>query len=816
MFAEVILPLPVGAMFSYRIPDEMLGHVAPGYRVVVPFGRKKYYTAVVVSVTPVATQGLDIKDITMVLDDTPILRHPQTKLWQWVADYYLCPVGDVYKAAVPAGLKLESETYVELNPDYERDEDTALSEQDLAVISMLDHAKSAMRVNDIERTSPVPLSGRHITGMLERGIVIISEKLVERYRPRYERYVRPSFTTPVGRREAFGAVKGAPRQEQMLMTLLMLTQGGGEVTVNTLLERSGCSRAILNAIVDKGVAVTERRVVNRFGCTDDVTSALPTLTEAQDKALSAIHHSWLDHNVTLLHGVTSSGKTEVYMHLIDDVLKRGKNVLLLVPEIALTTQLTRRMQRVFGRQVVIYHSKFSDNERVDIWRKLLAGGAPSLIIGVRTSVFLPFESLGLVIVDEEHDPSYKQNEPSPRFNGRDVAVVLAQMHGAKVLLGSATPSVETYYKALQGKFGLVTLGERYGNAQLPQIEIVNTDNARREGRMTGTFAMDTVDAVRECVARGKQAIIFRNRRGFAPMARCRECAHIPKCDNCDVSLTYHKFMNRLVCHYCGSTYPMPTLCPQCNLPGIEIVGYGTERIEDEASRLFGKARLSRMDLDTTRNKGAYADIIDDFSNHRSDILIGTQMVSKGLDFKDVECVAVLGADGMINQPDFRAAERSFNMLEQVAGRAGRADTDNPARVLIQTSTPDNPVIRHLLSHDYMAHYEEEIAQRRMYNYPPFSRVIYLYLRHRDLHKLIALSRTYAEELRKRLGNRVYGPEEPAVARVNLLYIRKIMLKIETTASISAVKQVLHEVFAHVAAIDSNLRPGTLYYDVDPV
>lgn len=818
MYAEVILPLPVGATFSYRIPDDLLGLIVPGLRVIVPFGRKKYYTGIVVAVTPRANENFDIKDISLVVDDKPVLKHPQIKLWQWVADYYLCPLGDVYRAAVPAGLKIESETFVELNPDYDRAECESLSATDSAVIALLDHSKGAMRVSGIKRDAPADVSDRNINSLLDRGILIISEKLVERYRPRYESYVRHTVNTPVRRQEAFAAVKGAPRQEKLLMTLLMLSQTAADITVPALLERSGCSRAILNALVDKDIAYIEKRCINRFAAAGTLRSELPVLTEAQSAALNSIHKSWLTNTVTLLHGVTSSGKTEVYMHLIDDVLSRGRQVLYLVPEIALTTQLTRRLQQVFGDRVIIYHSKFSDNERVDIWRKLLDSPGPCVVVGVRSSVFLPFDSLGLVIVDEEHDQSYKQGEPSPRYNGRDVAVVLAGMHGAKVLLGSATPSIETYYKASNGKFGLVTLAERYGDAMLPEVSIIDLNRARRAGQLNGTFATETVDAVRDSIEAGRQAIIFKNRRGYAPMARCTQCAYIPKCDNCDVSLTYHKRLDRLVCHYCGSTYPMPHVCPQCKEPGIEIVGYGTERIEDEIVKLFPKARVARMDLDTTRNKGAYADIIDNFSAHKSDILVGTQMVSKGLDFSDVDCVAVMSADGVISQPDFRSGERTFNMLEQVAGRAGRApsDSDRAARVLVQTGNPSHPVIRHLLSHDYAAHYADELEGRRAYNYPPFSRIIYIYLKHKDVHKLNDLAREYADELRKRLGNRVFGPEEPAVGRVNMLYIRKIMLKIETTASITRVRQVLHEVFTHIAATNANLRPGTLHYDVDPM
>lgn len=818
MFAEVILPLPLGTTFSYIIPDDMLPHIAAGQRVIVPFGKKKYYTGIVLSILSNAPHGVDVKEIALLLDAKPVVRHPQTRIWQWIADYYLCPVGDVYKAAVPAGLKIESDTFVELNPDYDMDESNPLSDAEASVIALLSHNKD-VRVTDIEREIKSANVARLVEKMLDRGLIIISEQLVEKYRARVESYVEPAFSTPIERKTAFDAVSGARKQEQMLMSLLVLCQSSTQVTVAQLLEKSGCSRAILKALCDKGVARIVKQKINRFSFNSTATKPLPVLTEAQLKALRQVNESFSDRLVTLLHGVTSSGKTEIYMHLIAQTLERRLGVLLLVPEIALTTQLTGRLQECFGSKVLIYHSKFSDNERVDLWRYMLDHtGDPYIVLGTRTSLFMPFDKLGLVIVDEEHDTSYKQFDPSPRYNARDVAVVLASNHGAKVLMGTATPSIETYYKALTGKFGLVRLTERYGNAQLPEIKVIDTSQARKKKQMSGTFATETIEHLRNTIADGHQAIVFRNKRGYAPQARCSACAHIPKCDNCDVALTYHKFLNRLVCHYCGATYPMPSICPQCHEPGIEIIGYGTERVEDEVKELFEKARITRMDLDTTRNKNSYLELIDEFSEHKTNMLIGTQMVAKGLDFKDVRCVAVLSADGVINLPDFRSGERAFNMLEQVAGRAGRVESADgkPGTVLIQTMTPDHPVIGHLVNHDYEAHFQSEIEDRQRYMYPPFSRIIYIYLRHKDPRKLDALAKLYADSLRARLGNRVFGPEEPAVARVNLMYIRKIMLKIEPTASITRVREVLEEIKSYVAARDTSLRPGTMYYDVDPV
>lgn len=815
-YAEIILPLPLNATFTYVVPESMAQSVDIGYRVIVPFGNKKYYTGIVVAFTAAPPANFETKEISLVLDNKPVIRHPQVKLWQWISEYYLCPIGDVYRAAIPAGLKIESETFIEQNPDYELDESNGMSAEEAIVLSQLEH-NGAMRVSEIEKATRLPHVSRLITTMLDRGSVIISEKLVERYKPRHESFVRLAFDATAGLKDAFAAVKGASRQEMMLTTLLMLTKNSADVTVASLLERSGCSRAILTALRDKGLVTIERREVNRFMLADTPSEKLPVLTDAQSEALRGIYNVWDEKPVALLHGVTSSGKTEIYATLIAEVLRQGRQALYLVPEIALTTQLTHRLQDIFGDRIIIYHSKFSDNERVDIWRKLLDSSAPCVVLGARSAVFLPFSHLGLVIVDEEHDPSYKQQEPSPRYNGRDVAIVLAAMHGAKTLLGSATPLVETYYKAETGKFGLVTLTQRYSDLPLPPVEVVDMIKSRKQGDVRGSFAGRTAAAIRDTVAAGRQAIVFHNRRGFAPMARCGACGHIPKCECCDVSLTYHKRLNRLVCHYCGATYPLPSLCPNCHEPKIDIIGYGTERVEDEVKQLFPDARIARMDLDTTRNKSSYADIIDDFSAHKNDILVGTQMVSKGLDFGGVDTVAALNADSIINFPDFRASERAFNMLEQVAGRAGRHTKDNNrASVIVQTSQPDNQVIVNLVNHDYMSHYRGELQDRRKFNYPPFTRIIYLYIRHKDSRILDKLAADFAAQLRTRLGNRVFGPEEPPVGRVQLYYIRKIMLKIEVEASVSAVKRALNDVFVAMAESSRDLRAARIHYDVDPM
>lgn len=819
-YAEVILPLPLFSTFTYSIADGDVSAVKVGSRVIVPFGRKKFYTGIVSALTPIAPQGYEVKEIMQVLDSEPIVRHPQLRLWEWIAEYYLCAIGDVYKAGIPAGLKIESETFVELASDYEFADDDPMSERETMIYQLLDH-EGKLTAADIEKKSGLKRVEATLSEMLGRGIISVSEKLVERYRSRKETYVRVGFDATDAElfRRAFDSVKGARKQETLLLTLVQLTgamrqgQLPLEVTREALLERSGCSKPILKILEQKGLVSIYTKEINRLKYNGESGLHLPDLSESQQAALTGIHHSFMDHDITLLHGVTSSGKTEIYIHLIDYVLRQGQQILFLVPEIALTTQLTLRLQKVFGEKVVIYHSKFSDNERVDIWKELLRTSSPKVVLGARSAVFLPFRKLGLVIVDEEHESSYKQFDPAPRYNARDVATVLASMHGAKTLLGSATPSVDTYYKATSGRYGLVELTERYGGVELPEIKVIDMTLERQRRTISGTFAQQTVDLAHDALAKGEQVILFHNRRGYAPVARCRQCAYIPKCEQCDVSLTYHRRINRLVCHYCGNTYELPPICPSCKEPAIEVVGYGTERVEDEVAATFPDARILRMDLDTTRNKDSYENIIADFSAHKSDILVGTQMVTKGLDFGGVSLVGILNADTLINFPDFRSTERAFNMMMQVAGRAGRRS--GRGTVAVQTYQPDHPVIQRLVEHDYLGFYKMEIEDRRRYTYPPFSRMIYIYLKHRDERTVDMVAETYGYRLRELFGNRVYGPDEPAISRIQALYIRKLMLKIENGASMKKVKEILRTLFEHMHQLPE-MKGVMIYYDVDPM
>lgn len=821
LYAEVIIPRPLDTTFTYRVPDGLAADIRNGSRVIVPFGPRRYYTGVVDSLSPVGPVNTDyaMKDVVMVVDPRPIVRHPQVKFWRWLAGYYLCSLGEVYAAALPAGLKIESETQIELNREAVADDVFDLDRRESTLIELLASKGGVMSPREISSvdgfSNPEPVIAR----LLGKQLVVIKEKLVERFKARKESYVALVVNDGESPDDLFARVKGAKAQERALMALISL---GGmkpdgsqarEVTRKALEERAAVTGPIIKELQKKGLVRLYDKEISRFTYNGPTVSTLPELSDAQKRAYEEIDKAFIDHQVTLLHGVTSSGKTEIYITLIDRILRRGDRALFLVPEIALTTQLTRRLQRVFGDKVVIYHSKFSDAERVEVWLRLLNSDDPCVVIGARSAVFLPFGNLGLVIVDEEHDPSYKQADPAPRYNGRDAAIVLATMHGAKVLLGSATPSVETYYKAVSGKYGLVTLTERFSGATLPEVEIVDLNRERQAGRMTGAFADRTLAEARKNLNEGRQVIFFLNRRGYSPVARCKMCGFVPKCDFCDVSLTYHRRPEELVCHYCGTVYPMMKVCPSCHEPTLEVVGYGTERVEDEITASFPDRRIIRMDLDTTRNKNAYADLVADFSAHKADILVGTQMVTKGLDFGDVGLVIVSGADRLAAYPDFHSTERAFNLISQVSGRAGRR-RDTQGRVLIETRNPDNPVFALAAAHDYLSFYKTEVDERRAFNYPPFTRIIDIYIKHKDSAEATRLANIYAARLRELFGNRVSGPQEPMVARVKLMYIRKIMLKIEVEASMTKVKEILRNLYIETAS--SPLTRGLrLYYDVDP-
>ncbi len=818
-YADLILPLPINRYFTYRIPQEMDSSIHVGSRVIVPFGKKKYYTAIVVSLHPVAPTEYEVKDIYCVLDSKPVLRHPQLRFWEWIASYYMCSVGEVYKAAVPSGLKLESETSVSVNEEYEEDVDNRLNEKELAILSAFGEKSKAL-VADLEKQSRVKGFMNAVKSLLEKQAIIISEEIKSAYKPKLESYVR----ILIGKdeqdrlRELFDELNRSKKQLSLLMKYLELSsffKPGAltEVSKKELLTQAAVTPAVLTSLVDKEVMEIYSKEISRLDRVERHTVPMYELNEFQSKAYGEIKHQFAEKDAVLLHGVTSSGKTEVYIHLIKDVIESGRQVLFMVPEIALTTQLTERLQRVFGDSLAIYHSKFSDNERVEIWNRLLNDDKIKIILGVRSSVFLPFRHLGLIIVDEEHETTYKQQDPAPRYNGKNAAIVLASYHGAKTLLGSATPSVETYYNALNNKYGLVELMTRHASIEMPQITAVDIKELKKKKMMFSHFSPLLAQKINKSISSGQQAILFQNRRGFAPMIECSLCAWVPKCVNCDVSLTYHKGRRELTCHYCGYSIGIPNICPACGNNTLNTKGFGTEKIEEEIQKVFPESKVSRMDFDTTRTKKAYENIISAFQNKKSNILVGTQMISKGLDFDNVNVVGILSADSMMNYPDFRSHEKAFQMMAQVAGRAGRKNSRG--EVILQTSEPNHPLIRQVIHNDYVGMYMAQLREREMFRYPPFYRLIYIYMKHRDNSMLEELSIIYANRLKAMFGDRVLGPDNPPVARVQSLYIRKIVMKIELSASVAKAKELLLKSREDMMA-DERFKSLLFYYDVDPL
>ena len=818
-YIDVLLPLPLANWYTYSLPESLEGQVQTGSRVIVPFGKKKFYTALVANVHYCPPEGFEIKEVTEVLDTRPVLLPQQFRLWKWMASYYLCTMGDVYKAALPSGMKLESETIVTANPDYEAT--TPLAPREQQVLDLLTQdpeqciTQLEKRLNVTRNILPV------INNLLAKGAISVKEELKRNYKPKTEIRVKlsPDCQTEERLHQLFDELGRAPKRLALLMKYLELSgfftdkASLREVSKKELLTRADATPTIFNGLVEKGIFETYLYEVGRLDREQTRTVAINPLNPAQQAAYDAILSHFREKNVCLLHGVTSSGKTEIYIHLIRQAIENGQQVLYLLPEIALTTQITERLKRVFGGRIGIYHSKFPDAERVEIWQKQLRPeGHYDIILGVRSSVFLPFHNLGLIIVDEEHETTYKQQDPAPRYHARDTAIMLASIYGAKVLLGTATPSIDSYHNALAGKYGLVTLNERYKDIRLPEIRIVDIKELARKKMMNGPFSPELLAAVRQALERHEQVILFQNRRGFAPMIECKVCGWVPKCKNCDVSLTYHKGLNQLTCHYCGYTYAVPRSCPACG--SVELVnrGFGTEKIEDNIREIFPDAKVARMDLDTTRSRSAYERIIADFEAGKTHILIGTQMVSKGLDFDHVSVVGILNADNMLNYPDFRAHERAFQLMAQVAGRAGRRD--KRGLVILQTKSPDLPVIHQVVTNDYKQMYEDQTAERKLFHYPPFCRFIYVYLKHRKEDVVTQAADTLAAWLRTAFGDKVLGPDKPPVGRIQMLFIKKIVIKLDLNMSGTKVRDYLLSVQRQLIE-DERFRSLVVYYDVDP-
>ncbi|WP_455585108.1 replication restart helicase PriA [Bacteroides sp.] len=815
-YVDVILPLPLLRSFTYSVPDEGAEGIQPGCRVVVPFGRKKFYTAIVCNVHYYAPTEYEVKEISTILDTAPILLPVQFKFWEWLANYYLCTQGDVYKAALPSGLKLESETIVEYNPDFEAEE--RLPEREQLILDLLSKEPEQC-ITKLEKESGIKNILTVIKALLDKEALFVKEELRRTYKPKTEARVRLAGVADERRLHIlFDILSRAPKQLALLMKYVELSGVLGkmsvkEVSKKELLQRAGVSPSILNGLVEKNIFEVYYHEIGRLNIQSDETVPLNPLNEYQQCAYNEITGIFHEKSVCLLHGVTSSGKTEVYIHLIEEAIRQGKQVLYLLPEIALTAQITERLKRVFGTRLGIYHSKFPDAERVEIWQKQLGDNGYDIILGVRSSVFLPFRNLGLVIVDEEHENTYKQQDPAPRYHARNAAIVLASMYGAKVLLGTATPSVETWHNAATGKYGLVELKERYKEIQLPEIIPVDIKELHRKKRMIGQFSPLLIQYIREALDQKEQVILFQNRRGFAPMIECRTCGWVPKCKNCDVSLTYHKGINQLTCHYCGYTYQLPRSCPACE--GVELVnrGFGTEKIEDDIKIAFPEALVARMDLDTTRTRSAYEKIIADFEQGKTDILIGTQMVSKGLDFDHVSVVGILNADTMLNYPDFRSYERAFQLMAQVAGRAGRKN--KRGRVILQTKSIDHPIIAQVMANDYEQMVAGQLAERQMFHYPPYYRLVYVYLKNRNETILEQMAEVMAGKLRAVFGTRVLGPDKPPVGRIQTLFIKKIVVKIEYNASMGRARELLLQVQREMVE-DERFKSLIVYYDVDPM
>lgn len=814
-YADVILPLPLENSYTYSIPAHLEAEVTPGCRVIVHFGKKRYYTAIVLEVhsrNPKAE--FETKEIYALLDASPILREPQLRLWQWIASYYICKLGDVYKAALPSGLKLESETAVTILADFEAD--TPLRPGEQAVLDAFgDNPK--LTVSEIEKKTGLRNVVPLVTSLMQCGAVEVCEEMKRGFVPKTETYVRlaQEYTKEERLGEMFADLKRAKKQEHLLMCFLEKSGATSrEVSKKELLEGSGCDAAVLRSVLKRGILECYEKEVERLSVPSCPRQPLNSLSAPQEKALGEIREAFSGKDVCLLHGVTSSGKTEIYVRLIDETLRAGRQVLYMLPEIAITTQITQRLAKLFPDKLLVYHSKFSDNERVEVWNHLLHNEGPVVVLGVRSSVFLPFHHLGLVIVDEEHESSYKQQDPAPRYHARNVAIVLAGMHGAKTILGSATPSIDSYFNATRGKYGLVELATRYGNCLMPEIIITNIKELRRKKIMKDTlFSPLLVEKMRDALALGKQVILFQNRRGFAPMMECRSCGWVPRCVNCDVSLTYHKHQGLLVCHYCGHTIPLPQQCPACHSTELRMMGFGTEKVEEEVQRLFPSAKMERMDLDTARTRKAYERIISDFASGKTQILIGTQMLSKGLDFGNVSVVGILNADGLMNYPDFRAHERAFQLMVQVSGRAGRRD--KRGTVILQTSQPEHPLIRMVQHSAYKEMARMQMEERSMFRYPPYHRLIVLVLRSRSEEALREMSMAYAEKLRARLGEEhVLGPVAPPITRIQTLLIREIVLKIDISTPTAPIREILEAIHSEMQRLPS-FKQLMVHYDVDP-
>lgn len=789
-FVEVILPLALDKTFTYQISETEFHFIKPGMRIAVPFGKSKIYTALAVEVHQNKPLLYEAKEIHEIIDEKPIVNHYQIKHWFWIADYYMCSIGEVYKSAIPSALLLESETIILKNRETEVLK-SELSDDEFLVYEALEKQNS-LKVQDIiailNKKTILPI----LQKLLAKGVIYLQEEVKENYKPKLIRFVRlhQQYDNENGLKELLETLKNAHKQREVVLKYFQLKASTKKpISVKQLSETAEASNSIIKALIDKEVFEEYFLQTDRTDFLAENLQKEIILSHAQNKALEEIKQSFETKNTTLLFGVTSSGKTEVYIELIKEYLQKGRQVLYLLPEIALTTQLVSRLRKHFGNEVAVYHSKYNQNERIEVWNQVLNQSEKAkVVIGARSALFLPFQDLGLILVDEEHEQTFKQHDPAPRYHARDTAIVLGEMHKAKILLGSATPSIETYFNTENQKFGLVELTERYQKTELPKIEIVDLKDKHFRKKMTGHFSDTLLEEITNVLENGEQVILFQNRRGFAPILECLTCGHIPQCPNCDVSLTYHKQKSQIRCHYCGYAIAKPMHCHACQSVELTTKGFGTEQIQLELEELFSDKKIIRMDRDTTGGKFGYEKIIDSFKTRESDILVGTQMLAKGLDFDNVGLVGILNADNMLYHPDFRAFERSFQLMTQVSGRAGRSEKQG--KVIIQTYNPTHPIIQKVIKNDYLSMYKQELTERQTFEYPPYFRLIKLTLKHRDFEKLRDGSMWLYQSLKNTLGLPVLGPEEPPVSRIRNEYIRTILVKIPINKNLKTVKSVI--------------------------
>jgi len=815
-FINVILPIPIEKLFTYKVTGEEAKALKPGMRVAVPFGKSKIYTALVFEIHNTAPTVYEAKEIDQILDDQPIVTNIQLKFWHWLAQYYMCSIGEVFRSAVPSALLLESETLI-LRNDRANIEENDLLDDEFMVFEALQH-QSILRVQEIsdilDKKNIIPVLNR----LLKKNIIFLKEEMYEQYKPKLVRYVQlgKNYRSEENLEALLNGLTRAPKQSQVVLSLFQLQAVTKKpVKVNELEKASNSSSSIIKTLIDKGILeeqfVQTDRVVYEG---DDENEALKSLNDYQKVALKDIKNSFQDNKVVLLHGVTSSGKTEVYVKLIEEFLSQGKQALYLLPEIALTTQLISRLQAYFGEKVAVYHSKYNVQERVEVWNNVLENKpVAQIVIGARSALFLPFKDLGLVIVDEEHESSFKQYDPAPRYHARDAAIVLGNLHGSDILLGSATPSVESFYNVKVGKYGYAHIERRYGNVLMPDMELVDIKEQSRKKRMKGHFSERLLEEITETLDNGEQVILFQNRRGFAPIMECTTCGHAPQCPNCDVSLTYHQHRKQLRCHYCSYHIALQETCQACGNATLDTKGFGTEQVEQELNTLFPKANVGRMDLDTTRGKHGYEKIINSFEQQEIDILVGTQMLTKGLDFRNVNLVGIMNADSLLNFPDFRAHERSFQLLTQVAGRAGR--TKKRGKVIIQSYNPNHRILQQVTTNDYLGMFQEQIYEREQYKYPPINRIIKITFKHKDYNKLNDAAEWFAKSLRNSFGGNVLGPEYPPVARIRNQYIKNVIIKIGENYSLVKTKNSIKRIEKSFNAI-SYYRGVRVIYNVDHI